>query len=387
MIRPFRRVGPSLAGACALVLVAACGSPGGDIVVTLDERPDGVALVVSGLSSQELAVLGDGALTADAWSRVLGVTVAGGAADQPAVVGRYTVAGRQLEFHPLFGFDPGRQYDVRVDRGAIPGGAPAEAVVTTVGLADIDRTPVTRVMRVLPTTDVWPANALRFYIEFSAPMSRTSGLDYVRLLDGDGREVVDPFLPLDAEFWNADYTRYTLFFDPGRVKRDILPNREMGRALDEGARYAIVVSGDWRDANGLPLVEPFRQEFTAGPPDETPVTPTDWTVRTPGPDTRDPLVVTFPGPLDHGLLVRAVGVRTRAGDGVDGEVEIGVGETTWRFVPDAPWPAGDYDLVVLSILEDLAGNRVGRPFEVDRFDAIDEQPAPDETRLPFTIGR
>jgi hypothetical protein len=250
----------------------------------------------------------------------------------------------------------------------------------------VDREPTTRVTRVLPTADVWPENHLRFYVEFSAPMSRTSGLDYVRLLDEDGREVVDPFLPLDAEFWNADHTRYTLFLDPGRVKRGILPNEQMGRALVPGRRYTIQVDAAWRDEHGEPLVEPYRQSFTAGPADETPVDPAAWTIDPPPAGTRDPLVVTFPRALDHGLLLRAVGVAPAGGDGIEGEVGTGDGETTWRFTPERPWTAGAHELIVLSILEDLAGNRVGMLFEVDRFDAVNDSPAPDVTRVPFTIA-
>lgn len=389
LARPGRgrpRPAPAGAFACvALLLIAACRGSGGDAALSLDRRADTAVLVVDGLSSGELRALDHGDLSADTWQRVLRVSVAGGGADQPPVAGRYVIEDGRLEFHPLFGFDAGRAYDARFDRAAIPDAARTGVTTATVILPAADRTPSTRVTRVLPTAGVWPENHLRFYVEFSAPMSRTSGLDYVRLVADDGGEVVDPFLPLDVEFWNADQTRYTMFFDPGRVKRDILPNREMGRALAPGARYAIVVSADWRDANGLPLVEPFRHEFTVGPADESPVEPRGWHVRAPAAGTRDPLVVSFAEPLDHGLLLRAVGVR-RDGETVDGDVTIGDGETDWRFAPAEPWRAGAHDLVVLSILEDLAGNRVGQPFEVDRFDAVDDTPAPEETLIRFTVG-
>ena len=68
-----------------------------------------------------------------------------------------------------------------------------------------------------------------------SPMSRQAGVDFVRLLDDNGREVRNAFLPLEADFWNPAHTRYTLFLDPGRVKRGILPNEQMGRALRSGA--------------------------------------------------------------------------------------------------------------------------------------------------------
>ena len=58
--------------------------------------------------------------------------------------------------------------------------------------------------------------------------------NHIHLLDDKGQEVRDPFLPLDAEFWNDDRTRYTVFFDPGRQKRGIAPIADMGRSLTHG---------------------------------------------------------------------------------------------------------------------------------------------------------
>ena len=78
-------------------------------------------------------------------------------------------------------------------------------------------------------------------------------------LDDNGAEVMDPFLPLDAEFWNDDRTRYTVFFDPGRQKRGIAPIAEMGRSLTKGKSYTLVVDAAWRDGNGLPLKQAFRR--------------------------------------------------------------------------------------------------------------------------------
>ena len=42
-------------------------------------------------------------------------------------------------------------------------------------------------------------------------------------------------------------------------------------------------------------------------------------------------------------------------------------------------------LLALDILEDLAGNQIGRAFEVDNFDTVDKSPNPQTIKLPFTI--
>ena len=78
----------------------------------------------------------------------------------------------------------------------------------------------------------------------------------------------------------------------------------------------------------------------------------------------DELTVELPEPLDRALLESFVWVERR-GEEVEGEVAIDRRETRWRLRPAAPWREGDYALRVDSTLEDLAGNGVERPFEVE----------------------
>jgi hypothetical protein len=342
-------------------------------------------IVVTGVLADDLARLRDATLTRDQWSAVLRVSVADG---QPAMIGDYVVERDRVRFTPIFALDAGRQYRVVFDRSQIPGADQSAApppVVATVGLPASDAQPTTVVAHVYPSTDVIPENQLRMYIHFSAPMGIKGGLDYIRLIDAKGETVVDPFLPLDAEFWNDDRTRYTVFFDPGRQKRGITPNQQMGRALVPGQRYTLVVDREWRDGQGLPLKDSFRREFTAGPADERPLDTVVWRIQPPAVGTRDALEVTFPEALDHGLLLRALGIERASAEPVHGEVVVDEHETRWRFSPRDPWRAGRYQLVAFAMLEDLAGNRIGRAFEVDQFDRADPTSEPQRTVIPFTI--
>jgi hypothetical protein len=240
-------------------------------------------------------------------------------------------------------------------------------------------------VQVYPSADVVPENLLRIYVHFSAPMSRRSGLDYIHLLDQEGREIKGPFLPLDTDLWNDDHTRYTAFFDPGRVKQDLLPRRQMGPSLTAGRRYTLVIDAGWPDARGLPLTNAFRRAFRVAPPELGALDPRAWRIAPPAAGTRDPLVVTFPQALDHGLLLRALGVSKRGEPFLDGEIRIEAGETEWLFVPRDRWAAGEHQLVALSILESCAGNRIGRPFEVDGRADADRASAPERTYVPFRI--
>jgi hypothetical protein len=222
------------------------------------------------------------------------------------------------------------------------------------------------------------------YIEFSGPMGRKSGVEHISLLDQAGREISGAVLPLDYEFWSPDHTRFTVFFDPGRVKKGILPNREMGRPLETGRSMTLVVSREWRDEHGLPLKEDFKRTFRVGPPEDKPIDPSSWRIQPPAAGTRDGVIVTFPRPLDHGLLLRALGV-TLDRKTVNGDIVLEPGETRWVFTPNDPWRAGAYRLLALEILEDPAGNQIGRAFEVSNAGPVDKGPSSKTITLPFNV--
>ena len=102
-----------------------------------------------------------------------------------------------------------------------------------------------------------------------------------------------------------------------------------------------------------------------------------WRVTRPKAGTSEPLAVTFPEALDHGLLRRALGVAKAGAPGlVGGDAVIESGETRWLFTPRDAWVAGNYQLVAFAFLEDLAGNRVGRALKSTTSSAPTSRPNP-----------
>ena len=79
----------------------------------------------------------------------------------------------------------------------------------------LTRVAPTRIDQVFASAGVLPENLLKFYIHFSAPMSRGEAYKHIRLLAPTGKPVADPFLELDEELWSRDQRRFTLLFDPG----------------------------------------------------------------------------------------------------------------------------------------------------------------------------
>jgi hypothetical protein len=195
-----------------------------------------------------------------------------------------------------------------------------------------------------------------------------------------------PFLSLAEELWDAEQRRLTVLFDPGRIKRGLVPHNEMGLALREGRRYRLVIDQNWPDANGAPLKSEFTREFSVGPEDRTPLDPKDWRVTAPAAGSAGALTIEFPESLDHALLTRVLAVTDASGKIIAGKVSTNREDTQWSFTPERPWAAGAYKVVVPGILEDLAGNKVYTPFDVD---VLTTPNAPGPSKLydiPFTVA-
>ena len=175
-----------------------------------------------------------------------------------------------------------------------------------------------------------------------------------------------------------------MLFDPGRIKHGVLPREEAGKALEPGGRYTLVVDENWRDAQGLPLRAGFRKPFRVVAEDRTPFEAAQWKLTVPGAGTRHPLQVDLPEPADRALLERMLRVEC-GGTFVSGLSHVANEEKTWQFAPEAAWKAGECRLQVDTNLEDLAGNSVGRAFDVDVFEEVTKKRTTAVTSVPFSI--
>ncbi|MDP6795587.1 MAG: Ig-like domain-containing protein [Verrucomicrobiota bacterium] len=298
----------------------------------------------------------------------------------PPVQGTHRVKGNLLIFEPLFPLQAGINYH------AVFEPAKANAVVATLRLEAHRAKWETIVSQVYPTANALPENLLKFYLHFSAPMSQGRAYRHIHLLNAQD-EIIDlPFLEVDEELWNPDGTRLTVLFDPGRIKSGLLPHEQEGPVLQVNQAYTLRIDAAWPDAKGAPLKGSFTKHFIATDPDVEMPSPARWEITAPKASSLGPLTLLFPEPLDQALLQRLVWVETTGQHAVEGRINIGDSERRWAFTPDRPWTAGSYRIVIGTALEDLAGNSVARPFEVDRIQHPDDVFLPEHVRLKFSIG-
>ena len=88
--------------------------------------------------------------------------------------------------------------------------------------------------------------------------------------------------------------------------------------------------------------------------------------------------------MNYPLLQRMIQTASARGR-VAGAIAVDRQEWQWRFTPAAAWTSGAYRLIVDTGLEDLAGNKIGQPFDIDVFDSVTEHLTTTTVDVPFTV--
>lgn len=256
-----------------------------------------------------------------------------------------------LTFQPTFPFRTGITYTAFWDQG--------DAFVFKIP----ETSAQTTLLKIYPSGQVLPANLLKAYLHFSAPMGEGRAYEHLTLISSAGDTVHQPFVPLQPELWSEDRKRLTLWLDPGRVKRGLLSHDTHGVVIEQGQEYTLIIDPDWKDASGKRLGQGYRKQFRVGAPDYDQPRPANWSYKMPDVGTTAPLYIDFGEAMDHALASRQLTVRLEPDELIHGEVILENQESRWSFYPELPWKAGHYSIRVDTDLEDLAGNNLNRPFD------------------------
>jgi hypothetical protein len=270
------------------------------------------------------------------------------------VLGNFNKTDSGILFEPLIPLSQGMEYAVLQNNG----------VVGKIAVPNNSGKPP-RVSAIYPQADTVPENLLKFYIEFSEPMQTGNALVHIFLLDKNRDTLQRIFLDLKPELWDPAEKVLTVWIDPGRIKRDLVLNKELGNPLHSRQAYELVISGKWKDRRGLALGKNSSKKFVVGPRVDEQLNINQWRIAAPKAGTTGPLIIHFGYPVDHYLLQESLSVLTNDGKPVKGKVTLTDKDKTWMFTPAAEWPSGAYKLRVASRLEDLSGNNLNKVFDRD----------------------
>jgi hypothetical protein len=300
------------------------------------------------------------------------------------IAGHFEVDQDSIYFIPRFPFLDGMCYALLV-HSALEGEGVDKAEVWTIQRPSPEAIPTTEVVAIYPSADQLPVNLLKFYVQFSGPMSEDWATRSVHVRRADNNQQLEGvFVPMEPELWDPERRRLTILLDPGRIKRGLAPSEEAGYPLVEGVAIIVTIDPKFRDAAGFPLRTAVERRYEIGPPVRLKVDPKNWGYHWPTAGSTDPLTVEFDRPLDHALLQHSLWVNQETGEPLAGGVSVGPGERCWRFRPESPWEEGRYQVMVDPRLEDLAGNSLIRVFDRDLTRAEDVPNHAGRVAIDFT---
>ncbi|MEM9887243.1 MAG: hypothetical protein AAF849_15225, partial [Bacteroidota bacterium] len=218
------------------------------------------------------------------------------------------------------------------------------------------------VKKVYPSADTLPENLLRMYIQFSKPMKTIDNLEKIKLVDEKEQEIVGAIFNNVHELWDKEQKQLTIIFDPSRVKTGLDANERMGRALQAGKTYQLVI-GQLEDVEGNTLPSVFTKSFYVSEEDQIIPNTALWTLKIPKSGSTSPLIIEFPAMLDHLSLLQRLQITNSNNQPIAGKIEIAKQETEWRFTPTEKWETGDYILYIHGRLEDPCGNNLNGLFD------------------------
>lgn len=288
----------------------------------------------------------------DSVASLLAVSLAG---NKASILGKIKPEKDALVFIPLVPFTRGLNYEILV----------RDITIKKITIPSADQKNAPLIVGVYPSSDSLPENLLKFYFQFSASMREGEALTHIELLNDRNEKIPNVFLELQPELWNEGRTALTVWLDPGRIKRELIPNKEMGNPLSEGREYILKVSSDWKNAQGLPLQAAYTKKFRVVSRDSLSPNPQNWNMNLPAAETRDPMTITLNESLDFFLLQETLSVILENGTLLKGSWTISDKESIIQFKPQNFWARGEYKLRIASHLEDLAGNNLNKPFDRD----------------------
>lgn len=304
----------------------------------------------------------------------------------PAMLGQHQVLESGVRFVPCFPFEPGVRYLAAFDRGSFCHSGSSDVLTLAFSLPRDVGAAATSVTQIYPSRDALPENLLRFYVGFSNAMERGRAETEIRLLGPDGAVVPDALYRAPVELWDRGMRVLTILLDPGRLKRGVGPNRELGPPLQAGRTYTLVIGAGMTDRFGRALDTPVFKRFSVIAPVREHVAIEDWTMLLPQAGSRQPLSLEFSKSLDWAMLLNAVTVASASGETVGGRIAVEQFEQRWALTPDEPWAAGCYQVRVVSVLEDPCGNNLSGPFDRP-LRAERDLPGTLETRsVPFVLS-
>ncbi|MEO1030931.1 MAG: hypothetical protein AAFX55_05985 [Bacteroidota bacterium] len=241
-----------------------------------------------------------------------------------------------------------------------------------------------RVTAVYPSSDTLSENLLRVYIQFSQPMKTVGNLEHIKLIDTKGKEIKGAIFNNTQELWDREQKQLTIVFDPSRVKSGLIAHSTMGRALQPGKEFSLLIS-DVKAINHQKLKTPFIKTFVVTRADTLAPNIQHWDLTIPASNSKNDFSIVFPEMLDFNSLKQRLIITNSKQEVIKGVVTIEKNETLWKFKPNTPWKKGHYFLFINTRLEDPSGNNLNGLFD-HKIGSLKYDKEGETLHIPFVIN-
>lgn len=283
-----------------------------------------------------------------------------GEESQTSVIGVIVGTEDKYTFTPAIAFTPGQNYTIRKKDTQL---------LASFKIPKQTNRKAAELLAIHPKGDTVPENLLKMYFEFGQPMQEIgNALDFISVTNKTDGVEIRPFLRLESELWSKERTVLTLWLDPGRIKTDLIPNKERGLPLTAGHNYIITIDSVWKSREGSPLDRKYTKRFYVGPRDDKRPKISEWQLRIDDTDTIRKLSVDFGEPLDAFLAKETIRIYDMNDERIPGAFSLNEDGRILRFVPENDWSTEEIIIRVESRLEDLAGNNLNRLFDTNLSD-------------------
>ncbi len=220
------------------------------------------------------------------------------------------------------------------------------------------------VKAVYPSIKNLPSNLLKWYFRFSKPINESNVYDHIRFTDETGDTLTRVILPLNNILISDNGLLLTVWIEPGRQKRGLIPNQQLGTVFEEGKEYSLIISKSLKDQEGIPMLEDYIHQFKVVKADRKQPNIDSWKIHIPTVGTTSNLMIHFnEESMDYGSTLNSIMIKDSEKNEITGNLKLINNETTLVFTPSHPWKKGNYHISIDAGLEDLAGNNLNRLFD------------------------
>lgn len=270
-----------------------------------------------------------------------------------AILGKFTDSNTKTTFSPIIPFSAGESYEIRKDTN----------LIAQFSIPEVHTDARPTLEHIYPSSNKVPENLLKMYFAFSEPMQEVGNiLDFISIVNTNENVRKEVFLKLESELWNKEHTTLTLWLDPGRIKTDLIPNKEKGLPILNGNRYSLTVRKELKSAKGIMMASNYVKNFEVIARDDKKPNINQWKLQLPKKNTAQELSINLNEILDAFLLLETISIYFKDQE-LKGDFSLSNAETLLHFKPHQSWQAGEYKIIVPCILEDLAGNNLNRLFD------------------------